>query len=71
MTFLLEIGVDYAAMAAAQHSDPEISTYHDGVAGLSLKDVTFGVLDDMILSGSVGSASNSYSVGLWIKAQLV
>ena len=45
----VEIGVDYAAMATAQCSDPEMSTYRDGVTGLRLKDVTFGVSGDTIL----------------------
>ena len=32
----------HATMATEQCSDPEMSTYHDSVTGLSLKDVTFG-----------------------------
>ena len=39
----VEIGLDYAGMVTEQRSDPEMSTYHDSVTDLSLKDVAFDV----------------------------
>ena len=44
-----EVGIDYAAFAAAQKDDEEIQTYRTATAGLKLEDVKFGPREETIL----------------------
>ena len=44
-----EIGVDFAAMAAAQRSCTDMSSYREGVTGLILRDVAFSPSGDTLL----------------------